>query len=220
MSAVTVKARPILFSAPMIRAILDGSKSQTRRLVKPQPPEAYGALEVELFHPTVVDRNGDEHPGCPVFGAYTQDGEWGVKCPYGEPGDQLWVRETFAPVPATAYRCSTGVAQTVNPSDPYEAAIYRATFDLSAGGISWKPSIFMPRWASRITLEITDVRVERLQAISEVDAVAEGCNEVPLRDAVARYRWVWDSIHGEEVEGKSWSANPFVWVVAFRRVAA
>ena len=163
-----MKERPILFSAPMIAALLDGTKTQTRRVVK-------------------------------------ASGE-GVRCPYGKPGDRLWVRETHALVTATAYRASVGVQQTVNPSDPSEAAIYRAGWDRTRS-TRWRPSIHMPRWASRISLAITEVRVERLQAITAADARAEGVA------GVAEYRLLWDVIHGAD----AWEVNPWVWVVVFER---
>lgn len=163
-----VRERPILFSAPMIRAILDGRKTQTRRAVK-----------------------DDEGP---------QLGK--SYCRYGRPGDRLWVRETF---------CSDVVRA---PHLPQIA--YRADYD-EIPALRWKPSIHMPRWASRISLEITDVRVERLQHISEEDAVAEGVGGNPTITpcfAAERFRTLWESINGIG----SWDANLLVWVVSFRRV--
>lgn len=201
-----MRERGILFSAPMVRALLAGTKTQTRRIVKP-----------------------------PIGGI-----NWGKRCPYGQPGDRLWVREKWAPVTATAYRMSDGVQQTVNPNDEDTAAIYAAGWDRSGPG-RWRPSIHMPRWASRITLEVTGVRVERLQEISPADACAEGAAEIldrphadPLRSAaydkfgvtlndgeryagsVAAYAALWESINGPG----SWDANPWVWVVEFKRVDA
>ena len=167
-----MKERPILFSAPMVRAILSGAKTQTRRIIKPQP----------------IDSADDP------IGAYTVDGGRSWRCPHGRPGDRLWVREAFI----------------------HEPADY-----------CWKPSIHMPRWASRITLEITDVRVERLQDISEADAVAEGCEPIRPelvqdgmivrqgRSAVEEFRLVWEQIHG----GGSWEKNPWVWVIKFKKLA-
>ena len=211
-----MKERPILFSAPMVRAILAGTKTQTRRVVKPQP-------------------------GCDP----RDDGHIDMgRCPYGQPGDGLWVKETFAIVPRTAYRRSEGVQQTLRPDDDHDAAIYRAGWDRSNGGFRWRPSIHMPRWASRITLEITGVRVERLQDISPSDAIAEGLKGlskdggqitkygIPDSDGlpgtddagwpwhawrispVDSYRRLWSQINGP----RSWDANPFVWVVEFKRV--
>lgn len=203
--------RPILFSGPMVRALLDGQKTQTRRVMKPQP---------DFYDPA---------GGFPLGGGRTTSVSWKenhvepetlrVMSPYGRPGDRLWVREAFTRVPASAYRMSEGVQQTVNPGDPYEAAIYAAGWDRSIP--KWKPSIHMPRWASRILLEITDVRVERLNDCSEADALAEGSQHpslVPLvgvgwssRDMYAR---LWEHING----AGSWAANPWVWVVEFKRV--
>ena len=205
-----MKERPILFSAPMVRAILDGTKTQTRRVVKP----AHKAwIEMPVTH---------------------QLGEWDKRpLPYGKTGDRLWVREAFAIVPRTAYRCSEGVQQTLRPDDDHDAAIYREGWVRSKGGFRWRPSIHMPRWASRITLEITGVRVERLQDISEADCWAEGVEQVMhdftkesqidmayrlglcIDDAKPLYAQLWESINGPG----SWEANPWVWVVEFKGVA-
>lgn len=190
-----MKERPILFSGPMVRAILEGKKTQTRRIAK----EFDGFESIDKLLARFPNQKG---------------------CPYGKPGDRLWVRETFALVPATAYRCSTGVQQTLNPGDPYTCAVYRAEWERSKPG-SWRPSIFMPRWASRITLEITGIRVERLQQISEADAMAEGCPLIspdPFvlghggSSASGWYSQLWEDIHSPG----SWDANPWVWVVEFR----
>jgi hypothetical protein len=194
-TATATRERPILFSGPMVRAILDGRKTQTRRIIKPQP---------------VCEREGSYFLPKP--------------CPYGRPGDRLWVRETWAPV------C------TFDPS-PETGALYRA--DPMYDGMEqfdwpWTPSIHMPRWASRITLEITGVRVERLNEISNSDCISEGlepvgpeavCEGDGTKVQVARYgdctstarhlfSALWDSING----AGSWAANPWVWVVEFRRV--
>jgi hypothetical protein len=128
----------------------------------------------------------------------------------------LWVREAFTCVPASAYRLSEGVEQTVNPSDPYEAAIYAAGWD--RGIPKWKPSIHMPRWASRITLRVTDVRVERLNEISEADALAEGMTFPEGmqwgNDPVDAYAGLWNHINGPG----AWDLNPWVWCVSFEAV--
>ncbi len=204
----------------MVRAILDGSKTQTRRVVK---------LPRAVSEPVALERMVDyfDDDGVPyrsvVFGV---QGAWmsAVTSPYGTVGDRMWVRETHAIVPATAYRCSTGIQQTVNQRDTYEAAIYREGFDLSTGGLRWRPSIFMPRWASRITLEIRGVRVGRLQDISEADAIAEGCHDsegAPTQElsgtSRGAYALLWDEINGKRAP---WSSNPWVWVVEFARAAA
>lgn len=184
-----MKERPILFSAPMVRAILAGTKTQTRRAVK------HPALATLSF---VVDCGegwwGDE------------EGAVQVCCPYGQPGDRLWARETFY-------------------YDQEDAELlYRADGEFDSeqvdSGYKWQSSIHMPRWASRITLEITGVRVERLQDISEGDAKAEGViRPRPLVDDdpcthIDAFGDLWESINGPG----SWDKNPWVWVVEFRRV--
>jgi hypothetical protein len=178
-----MKERPILFSAPMVRAILEGRKTQTRRIVKPQPD----GIRAKFHHFDFV--------GQAVF----TDGSY-VQCPYGKPGDRLWVRESFS-------RSPLGV-------------LYRADFVKTARasrwGDRWRPSIHMPRVASRILLEITDVRVERLNEITEKDASAEGVSaDVFLGDtptAIVPFCMLWESIHGPG----SWEKNPWVWVIEFK----
>lgn len=200
-----MKERPVLFSAPMVRAILDGRKTVTRRLVKPRKDRAIGC---ELAcHELAGEVNAGDYMNAP----------WA-------PGDRLWVRETHAIVPRTAYAWSNGVEQVIRPDDDHDAAIFRAGWDRSSSGFSWRPSIHMPRWASRITLEVTGVRVEQLQEISYEDAKAEGAefwrNDGTLTElppcSAHRYEFedLWTSIHGAD----SWNANPFVWVVTFRRI--
>lgn len=176
-----MKERPILFSAPMVRALLTGTKTQTRRIAIPKRS---------------IEPMTDE-------------------CPYGQPGDRLWVRE--------AWRVEGKHTDSYSPSCieinrahfgriDYEASI---TWNKSMYG-KLRPSIHMPRWASRITLEVTGVRVERLQDISEADARAEGISRADCPDwhATTDYRALWESINGPG----SWDANPWVWVVEFRRV--
>jgi hypothetical protein len=213
--------RPILFSAPMVRAILAGQKAQTRRVMTKQPHDDT-TVHVERFHQTVVDRHGDEQPGPETFGAWWDDGETGLKCPFGAPGNRLWVRESHwffqdehDPV--------TGYTPPVLTTEDVE---YRADGESTRHG--WRPSIHMPRWASRITLEITEVRVERLQAISEADAKAEGApgyeegvDPPPPEDGCkwsyrSSFMRLWESINGAE----SWAANPWVWVITFKRLEA
>jgi hypothetical protein len=205
--------RPILFSAPMVRALLNGSKTQTRRIVKPQGAAMRPMLEAD------GTPRGDWFISYPKF---ARVGNTGFKCPYGRPGDHLWVRETWASVPATAYR-GVEVYQTVNPNDANEAAIYAAEWDRS-GPARWRPSIHMPRWASRITLEVTKVRAERLNEISNFDCKSEGIDIDKVvsyqragadRPAAHAYRDIWEDINGPG----SWAANPWVWCVEFRTVA-
>jgi hypothetical protein len=215
------KERPILFNGAMVRAILAGRKTQTRRAIKPQPADD---IAPHVFPNAAVQgwRSSLRH----AYGATTSH-----FCPFGQPGDRLWVRETWGLVPSSAYRASVGVDQTVNPAQPHDAAIYREGFDRASGGIRWRPSIHMPRWASRLTLTITDVRVERLQRISEADARAEGVSlangltsghlssaEVAsIGDSSLRrgYANLWNSLNA--ARGYGWDANPWVWVVSFER---
>lgn len=207
-----MRERPILFSGPMVRAILAGNKTQTRRVAKPvRHPDlgnvyTPGALVLEREPQHVIDR----------------------ACPYGQPGDRLWVRETW------------------NRFEPWAGFYYAADYEAFGIGpdddpdhipdheVRWKPSIHMPRAACRLVLEITSVRVERLQAISYEDALAEGAFDPRLfvgdewndadgesADELARrlqwpqraFRELWCGING----AASWDANPWVWVVEFRR---
>lgn len=226
-----MKELPILFNGEMILAILEGRKTQTRRVIKPQPPDlSVEDIQVEEFNPTVI-RNGEEVEGDAIFGAYDIWGEWGARFPYGKPGTKLWVRETWKP--------TEGMDTYVR----YRADFGREQRDHDLGGKAdweypWKPSIHMPRWASRITLEVKNVRVERVQDISEEDAEAEGinyyrnkqctagwgpCKEppptqngVPLYEKKWAFKDLWNSIN--EKRGFGWDANPLVWVVEFERV--
>lgn len=194
-----MKERGMIFNAEMVRAVLDGRKTQTRRIVKPQPE--------------LTERSGFSWKGM-LYGAGSDDRETNrnfahVKCPHGKPGDRIWVRETWAEAGASApdlklYRANypdhvPSSYENVPPTDE----------------ILWTPSIHMPRWASRILLEITDVRVERLRSMSQADARAEGVIAAsgPMEAGLA-FRELWDSIYGEE----SWLANPWVWVIEFKRI--
>ncbi|ENH6339276.1 hypothetical protein ABWH74_002617 [Burkholderia vietnamiensis] len=212
-----MKERPILFSGAMVRAILEGRKTQTRRVMKHQPPDDVAPITVARYHPTIVDRRGDEAPGPEIFGAFSDDGEWGCKSPFGEPGDRLWVRETHL---------AWWKLDEANPAGPrvfsHVAAYAADGYELEPGE-KWIPSIHMLRAASRITLEITDVRAERLQEISQDDAEAEGIDflrSVPdadeTLDARGLFHCLWDGINAER--GHGWEANPWVWVIEFRRI--
>lgn len=218
--------RPILFSGPMVRAILSGTKTQTRRAVKPQPvpvqPQGAGIL-------SALYRQGDYQWPDKVVGCSTisckpngPDGWAHEHSPYGKTGDRLWVRETWQ--------------HSNHPLGPYDescSVFYRADYlddphgpdgERSPEGKyrTWRPSIHMPRAACRIVLEITAVRVERLQDISTEDAIAEGTrgghgsipgypyNATPQE----HFQHVWESINGPG----SWAVNPWVWVIEFRRV--
>lgn len=190
-----MKERGMIFNGEMVRAILDGRKTQTRRTVKPQPDED-GLAKV-------------------TNGPWVDTSERNYRCPFGAAGDRIWVRETWA---------------RYNIDQNSHDIAYRATTpeDWPEDG-RWRPSIHMPRWASRILLEITNVRVERLNAISEEDARAEGiidggclnCGEPepcgcanPEPDATDAFAYLWQSIYGQE----NWNANPWVWVISFKRV--
>jgi hypothetical protein len=187
-----MKERPILFSGPMVRAILEGRKTQTRRPLRRQPNYTPRMLYVPYRGGKRICVRDDKN-----FYDYWN---W---CSYGVPGDRLWVRETWFQGYATVYRADHPECQ---PSG------YSAD--------KWRPSIFMPRWASRLTLEITDVRVQQVQAISEADANAEGC-DLPARDqdwSQCRrwYQDLWDSINAKR--GCGWATNPWVWALTFRRI--
>jgi hypothetical protein len=191
---MTIKERPILFNAQMVRATLSDQKTQTRRAMKYQVCDPGKFQIARPGYCEIVTFEGARIPG------------W--NCPYGKPGDRLWVRETF---------CWSGYAM-----DPDEL-LYRADQEYTLeerGDLSWKPSIFMPRWASRITLEITNVRVERLQDITRGDCMSEGCPFPNLNmattktDPIAWFSNLWCSINGTG----SWQANPWVWVIEFKRV--
>jgi hypothetical protein len=234
---------PILFSGAMVRALLDGSKTQTRRVVKHQPPDDVAPITVAHYEPTVVNWRGEEEPGSVIFGAYSDDGDWGAKCPYGAPGDRLWVRETHdvnrlgvETFPSGRERFYAGIAYKADDGR-HEADIterlYKTLDEKESRG--WTPSIHMPRWASRITLEVTGVRVERLQDISETDSAAEGveslrnegeywkhylestasCDALICLSARESFRTLWDSL---AAPGADWQANPWVWVVGFKRI--
>jgi hypothetical protein len=190
--------RPILFSAPMVRAIFDGRKTQTRRIVK--------------LAGRTVDSRSDGTLYVARATRSPQETSFTVPCPYGAPGDRLWVRETFSMMNRERTLATTELYDQ-QPTDL--EVVFRA--DEDHGHKAWHPSIFMPRWASRITLEVTGVRVERLHSITDDDARAEGCLGYPgAVDATPReeFEELWKHINGLE----SWRANPFVWVVSFKRL--
>lgn len=218
------KERPILFSGPMVRALRDGSKTQTRRVCK---PAQFYSLSTVVEVPDPMER-GQVYNGS-HFG--DEEGEVQFACPYGGRGDRLWVRETF--VQGWDYDPVTDRIKRYD-SDGKQIPIktwYRADgadigwcdADGWEANTPWKPSIHMPRAASRITLEITRVRVERLQDISADDARAEGCPDRPIPgaeqasvDLLAKlwYHDLWEQINGPG----SWAANPWVWAIEFRRL--
>ncbi|WP_447880304.1 hypothetical protein [Serratia fonticola] len=228
-----MKERPVLFNGDMVRAILDGRKTQTRRVMKPQPEPC-----------DYVDEHGKPRGGhswpSNIFQTMLHveeelqngKGDWvglvGDACPFGDIGGRLWVRETFMDLTGTGIEVNTGL---------YEGYAYRADTPPGSLGdetrkeykLKWTPSLHMPRKACRLVLEITGVRVERLDDISESDARAEGiidggclnCGEPepcgcvsPKPDATDAFAYLWQSIYGE----KSWFSDPWVWVIEFKRV--
>jgi len=198
-----VKERPIRFSAPMVRAILAGTKTQDRRIVKPQPAYETISQDVRWYRwrgQGMTDPEGIKKCLPP-------------NCPYGQSGDRLWVRETTIIAPK---RWSDGAdgTHTDKDGDPRIVQYLASSPNREAAndyGLKATPSIFMPRWASRITLEVTGVRVERLREISASDAWAEGVPHSPDVDPVHEYQDIWESINGAD----SWDSNPWVWVVEF-----
>lgn len=218
------KERPILFSAPMVRALLDGTKTQTRRRMSVQPHDG-AEVVCDDFYPTAIARNGDEEPGPEVFGAWWSDGEEAVRCPYGKPGERLWAREAFR-------LCAEADATPPRETDAAYRVWYESDAPHQPGFGKLRPSMFMPRWACRLVLTLENVRAERLNDISEADALAEGADmnqaitmpfapglefaTVTMRPRTAReaYAALWEQINGPG----SWAANPWVWVVEFRRL--
>lgn len=211
--------KPILLNGEMIRAILEGRKTQTRRLAKNVHFDSKYRAKWKAVH------------GHTEVSIDTPAAMLGEVCPYGQPGDQLWVRETWADA---SYDDGLCICYRADHERKDVTSDFRATFgrlkysnwapDLESGAEGqWKPSIHMPRWASRITLEITDVRVERLQDISEEAAKAEGCAPAFLDEfgnvgVAPFYRRgfckLWREINGHD----SWEANPWVWVIEFKRI--
>lgn len=241
-----MKERPILFSGPMVRAILEGRKTQTRRVVKPVGNDDAFVLQDygNGFWPYRSD-DGDT--------PFKGDMELPIDCPYGRVGDRLWVRETFSIGEDLGADWVRGYAQgdrfVILDGGSHEYIVpesyeiprnAKETHNSEGTAEHWRefgpiPSIFMPRWASRITLEITGVRVERLQDISEADALAEGVkrsqravspseavpcfrdylrNEPNYHTARDSFSSLWVSLNGPE----SWQANPWVWCISFKRV--
>ena len=233
--------RPILFSAPMVRAILAGTKTQTRRVLTPQPELAI--MDAELASALRACQDVGLIPkdeGTPRWrwrGCFAMPWPNGIRnaSPYGVPGDRLWVRETFY---CDDYRYPDAPIDEMSKMLEYRADHECRNWEAGCpcrdeyGRSSWRPSIHMPRWASRITLEVTGVRVERLQDISGEDAIAEGitiprCNcevcshssQMCTADqsaAILEYRSLWDTINGKR-PGCSWTDNPWVWVIEFVR---
>lgn len=202
-----MKERPILMSAPMVRAILAGMKTQTRRVVKPQPE-----------HPHFKGMLATDDEGIELY-LHDKTLYRAIRCPYGPAGDRLYVRENGWQRPERTQKMMREGADTWEPYY-YDADGYNDTDSeqFKAWGFKRRPSIHMPRAASRILLEIVSVRVERLQDISEVDALYEGAvrdeSVGPFGGYVSGYRALWESIIGPG----SWAANPWVWAISFRRI--
>lgn len=213
--AIEVKERPILFSAPMIRAILDGRKTQTRRIIKGVPPETVKLKLEDGWLRTFVGDVMDLPESDPdAWTLLYSDWERGYGCPYGGPGDRLWVRETFC----VGYHLGDGRYTAFRWDGCDEVRDRRAFYAATSPEkpdeprMPWTPSIHMPRWACRILLEITDVRVQRVQEISDADAVAEGMTDNTCQRH--HFQELWESIHG----AGSWTRNDWVWAITFRRV--
>lgn len=229
--------KPILFSGPMVKAILDGRKTVTRRVVKPQPPEG-----------CVYRINGNHNKACCFVDGPIDDKTIWVRptarskdhllpCPYGQPGDRLWVRETHG-VFGVNTSCTVNVGYKARLSEGKTIADTDGGLDVIevepeqwvwASKYSdtdrWRPSIFMPRWASRITLEILSIDVERLQQITLDGVVAEGiepiksgahANQYWREETISKFSVGWDRINGKR-EGCSWNSDPWVWVIGFKR---
>ena len=245
-----MKERPILFSGPMVRAILEGSKTQTRRLVKPQPASTYSRSGQEIGFYTEDTKSwrvvGSVGVCRELTGkAWPKDSRW--KCPYGQPGDRLWVRETFY---CDHYAFPQWKEKLSEREDMIELLSYRAS-DCAPNGecytgfagetmeVPWSPSIHMPRWASRIDLVNKGVRIERLQDISEADALAERIYrrtdgkfswpgfDTGFHSARAAYFALFVIVNGHKVakdgtiskEGLAhFDSNPWLWVIDFERV--
>ncbi|HDH1373442.1 TPA: hypothetical protein PIT97_002063 [Klebsiella quasipneumoniae subsp. similipneumoniae] len=219
-----MKERGVIFNGEMVRAILHGRKTQTRRIVKGTDGAVKFCKEWDINGEEIFVVLGEkDHTGMnPVLGA--------LSCPFGAVGDRIWVREAFR-VHSLATNVAT-LAYKASERNSWTEQTHRvpvAVCNKPATPEKWTPSLHMPRWASRILLEITDVRVERLNAISEEDARAEGiidggclnCGEPepcgcanPEPDATDAFAYLWQSIYGQE----SWNADPWVWVIEFKRV--
>lgn len=200
-----MKQRPIIMSVESVQAILDGRKTQTRRVVKNNPKNIF------KFNCTKLIEKGLE-----FFGFCGEDKRViskHIKCPYGKKGDRLWVKESFH-----KYEEDGEHIVYKNPKEP--TRVFKRFESYEVG--KWNSPLFMPRSLSRLTLEITNIRVERLQDITEDDAIAEGIKPLLVppdggsQPYVEGYRYLWDKLNAKR--GYSWESNPFVWVIEFRRL--
>ena len=207
-----MKERPIIMNTENVKAILDGKKAQARRVIKPQFKRLLSIYNDCSIETESIFRSGRQR----------------IRCPYGQVGDRLWVRETWA-IKGCGSRVSLD-KETWSEGFPVERLQYIATdvapippelADDSKTPYWWnkRPSIFMPRWASRITLEITEVRVERVQEARLGDRIAEGYpyNFCPDEDVFQWFKDLWDSLNAKR--GYGWDTNPWVWVISFKRLS-
>lgn len=212
-----VKERPILYSAPMVKALLSGAKTQTRRVVRAPidfvgPGGCNGPYRDDPTCWGYADEYGDYHTLMPD-GESSCDNSCCIPCPHGRPGERLWVRESWQ-------KSGLGWGNDL----PVGKIHYRATDDGEWKPYwgKWKPSIHMPRWASRLVLEITEVRVERIQSISDADILAEGIAEYAAAlklQGGPRLAWIhlWEAINGKRDGGRyGWHRNPWAWALTFR----
>lgn len=217
MSSTTQKSRPIIFTGESVRQILAGKKTQSRRVVKPQPPKQFSEGDCALLVNSINSRWAFSR--IYVMGiiaeVYPADPLPGISCPYGDVGSLLWVKETWSPlersgdaVDGIKFQSDGVFVEIENTADAATKWVVAANNDHSG---KWRSPLFMPRWASRLTLEITSVQVERLSGISEADAIAEGCT------GVQQFKDRWQIINGKK---HPWASNPWVWKLTFRRVEA
>lgn len=228
-----MKERPILFNTDMVKAIIDGRKTQTRRPVKKEFVDLIEYVAASNDDSTEFDFLGLSYGECQLDNGKTEAPQWLVFCSeypeegvipigqgFGSVGDRLWVRETFCPVDVTEFGGSKWVDYRATPydSDLHPAGWHNAPDDPEA--MKWKPSIHMPHWACRLVLEITDIRLERVQDITEEDAAAEGTitEEMAAKDGLAwrfsdrkQFQDMW-----EKVYPNSWENNEWVWVIEFK----
>jgi len=193
-----MKETGLMFKAPLVRSILDGTKTQTRRVVKNQPfDRSWSTKGHKIGYMSGRAANGDEVDGLIAY-SESSGGEWHAKCPMGQPGDRIYVRETFAPFERNCCYRADGDHADLRP---------------------WKPAIHMPKALARIWLDITGVRLERLQDISEADCRAEGAHgghgSIPgyaySATPLEHFQHIWTSTGGD------WAANPWCWVIDFKR---
>lgn len=195
---------PIIFSGPMVQAILEGSKTQTRRVIKQQPPKVFNGYNV---YPAKCEN--------PEYGRVASEIDmWTFKCPYGKPGDTLWVRETWKYYEKAIGK---GASFCIKKFLAYKADEENDNVQKSSEWFEgkWHPSIHMPRTAARIFLQVKDIRVERLQDISNEDIRAEGAAEFGCTTHRLNFQLLWDSINAKR--GYGWDINPWVYVIEFKR---